>query len=132
MKQKNTAGRLWLAGAAALLLLCCAAWYLLSPKAAAGDKTITVTVEHLSSDDRTLTLTTDAEYLSQALEGQSLIAGEDRSYGLYLLTVDGETADEGLQQWWGFTVNGQLGQYGADQQPVTDGDIYVFTLHEGW
>ena len=45
--------------------------------------------------------------------------------------MDGETADEDKQQWWSYTVNGTTAAYGVDNQPISDNDIYLFTLHEG-
>lgn len=107
-------------------------WTFLRPKATQGAKTITVTVDHLEGEDKTFTLHTDAEYLRGALDEENLIAGTESEYGLYVLTVDGETADEDQQQWWGFTVNGEFGMYGVDEQVVSDGDTFAFTLHVGW
>lgn len=109
-----------------------AAWFCLGPKGTEGTKTITVQVEHISSAPAAYTFRTDAQYLRQALEEQDLIVGEESSYGLWILAVDGETADESRQQWWGYSVNGQYAEYGVESQPVTDGDVYEFVLHEGW
>ena len=46
--------------------------------------------------------------------------------------VDGETADESEQQWWGYSVNGTFAELGVDSQPVADGDVYDFVLNVGW
>ena len=107
-------------------------YYRLAPKARQGSKTITVNVDHLIGDDTTFTVSTDAEYLRAALEQEGLIAGVEAEYGLWLTTVDGETADETAQQWWGYDVNGEMALYGVDEQVVTDGDVYDFTLNVGW
>ena len=115
-----------------LFLAAVAAWLRLGPKGAEGTKTVTVQVEHLLGEAASYTFRTDASYLRQALEEQDLIAGEESTYGLWIQTVDGETADESRQQWWGYSVNGQYAEYGVDTQPVTDGDVYEFVLHEGW
>ena len=108
------------------------AYRCLAPRTQAGSKTITVNVDHLVGDDTSFTVTTDEEYLRAALEREGLIAGIEAEYGLWLTTVDGETADESAQQWWGYDVNGELALYGVDGQVVTDGDVYDFTLHVGW
>lgn len=118
--------------AAVLLLGAVLAWTFLRPEATQGAKTITVTVDHLEGEDKTFTLHTDAEYLRGALDEENLIAGTESEYGLYVLTVDGETADEDQQEWWGFTVNGEFGLYGVDEQVVSDGDTFAFTLNVGW
>lgn len=109
-----------------------AAYWTLSPKPNAGDKEITVQVDHLEGEDTSFTFTTQAEYLRQALEEQDLAAGEESEYGLWVQTVDGETADDSRQQWWGYEVNGVRAEYGVDSQPVSDGDVFQFTLNVGW
>lgn len=107
-------------------------WRVYKPTAQEGSKTITVNVDHLEGTDTTYTVSTDAEYLRAALEQESLIDGVEAEYGLWLTTVDGETADEDAQQWWGYDVNGEFALYGVDEQVVTDGDVYDFTLNVGW
>ena len=67
-----------------------------------------------------------------ALEQEDLIEGTESEYGLYVLTVDGETADESKQEWWGYSVNGEFAELGVDSQPVADGDVYDFVLNVGW
>lgn len=116
---------------AALLLASLFAARLSAPESE-GEKHITVAVEHLGGETREFNITTDAVYLRAALEEAGLIAGEEREYGLWVMTVDGESADESAQQWWGYTVNGETAAYGVESQPITDGDRCVFTLHEGW
>ena len=108
------------------------AYYRLAPRAQEGSKTVTVNVDHLVGDDTSFTVSTDEEYLRAALEPEGLIAGVEAEYGLWVTTVDGETADESAQQWWGYDVNGEMALYGVDEQVVTDGDVYDFTLHVGW
>ena len=97
-----------------------------------GGKEITVNVDHLNGDDTTFTIHTDEEYLRGTLEQEDLIEGTESEYGLYVLTVDGETADENEQQWWGYSVNGTFAELGVDSQPVADGDVYDFALNVGW
>lgn len=117
----------------AVLFIGAAALYIcLRPSATEGEKTITVRVEHLQGESAEYQFSTDAEYLRQALEEQDLIVGEEAEYGIWVHTVDGETADESRQQWWGYNVNGEYGEYGVETQPVTDGDVYEFVLNEGW
>lgn len=118
--------------AVALLTGAFAVWQTYKPQAQAGGKTITVNIDHLEGDDTTCTIRTEEEYLRGALEQEGLIDGTEGEYGLYVLTVDGETADETQQQWWGYDVNGEMAPYGVDEQVVTDGDVYDFTLNVGW
>ena len=118
--------------AVVILAAALCAWLLLRPQAQEGAKTITVNVDHLAGEDTSFTIHTDAEYLRGALEQENLVAGEENEYGLWVQTVDGETANDANQEWWGFNVNGALGEYGVDGQVVTDGDVYDFTLNVGY
>ncbi len=107
------------------------AYRLLMPDTVVGAKTITVSIDHLNGDDRTLTIKTDADYLRGALEQEKLIEGENSQYGFFITGMDGEKAYESKQQWWGYTKSGEYVDTGVDQTPITDGEDYEFTLHEG-
>ncbi len=119
----------------AVLVLAVAAlviWQVNKPAAQKGGKEITVNIDHLNGDDTSYTISTDEEYLRGALEQEDLIEGTESEYGLYVQTVDGETADESKQEWWGYSVNGEFAELGVDSQPVADGDVYDFVLNVGW
>ena len=119
----------------ALVVLCLAAFIigkLVLPAVNAGSKNITVNVKHGDESTKTFKYKTDAEYLGEVLLEKKLIEGTESQYGLYVTTVDGETADESKQQWWGYDVNSEMAMVGVDQQPVADGDVYDFTLNTGW
>ena len=60
------------------------------------------------------------------------LSHSDGEYGLYVLTVDGETADESIQQWWCITKGGEEHFYGVDDTMIQDGEQYEFTLKTGW
>lgn len=109
-----------------------AAWVFLRPGTDQGEKTVTVNVHHLDGSEKTISLKTDAEYIRGALEPEGIIAGTDEEYGMWVVTVDGETADDSLQQWWGYNVNGEMAMYGVDSQPINDGDVIDFILNEGY
>ena len=115
-----------------LVAVAVACWLFFSPDAVAGSKTITVDVTHKDGNTNTFEIRTDAEYLRGALEQEKLVAGEDGPYGMYILTVDGETVDESNQEWWGYTKSGEMVDYGIDTCPIVDGDHYEFTLNVGW
>ena len=103
-----------------------------SPKTVAGAKEITIVVNHLNGDKKTFDIKTDEEYLRGALEQENLISGSQSSYGFWLEGVDGEIADASKEEWWGYTQDGQFAEYGLDQKPIADGDIYEFTLYVGY
>ncbi len=108
-----------------------AVWMHFSPKATSGEKSITVEVTHADGTVKSLELQTSEEFLAPALEEENFISGEEGEYGLFITTVDGEYADPAQSQWWVFTVNGEMGDYGADSQPITEGDVYAFSIYEG-
>ena len=84
-------------------------WFINRPQGVFGGKTVTVEVLHGDESKKSFTLR-----------------------GLYVLTVDGETADENLQQWWCITKNGAEHFYGVDETMIKDGEQYEFTLKTGW
>ena len=111
MKKERIAVLLLLVLAAVSL----AAYQFLSPKPVEGAKEITVNVDHLAGEDTSFTFTTQAEYLRQALEEQELAAGEESEYGLWVQTVDGETAMTGI-----------------DSTPIEEGKKYGLVLTVGY
>lgn len=118
-----------LATAAAVLLL---VWRLASPGGTAGEKRITVEVVHGDGSSRDVALTTAEEYLGQALVSGGVVEDNQGPYGLYILTADGETADEGAQEWWKVTKSGEMVNTGADATPIADGERYELTLTVGY
>ena len=107
-------------------------WLAFSPETVEGGKSIIVDVTHKDGTTNTYEITTDAEFLRGAMEQEGLIAGTDGEYGMYVMTVDGETVDEANQEWWGYTKAGEQVNYGVDSCPFTDGEHYEFTLNVGW
>ena len=108
-------------------------WNANKPDAQEGGKALVVTVVHGDESSKDFSFTTDAENLRTALEEQELIEGTESEYGLYVLTVDGETADEAQQQWWCFNDGeGNMLETGVDSTMVQDGDVYEIVLKTGW
>jgi len=57
---------------------------------------------------------------------------EESDYGIYITGFDGMEQDLDNQYWWCVSVNGQTATTGADEIPLQDGDVYNFTLTQGW
>ena len=114
-----------LAAAAALML---GIWYLATPQAQAGEKTVVVQVIHGDESSKDFTYRTDAENLGQVLVEENLVQGEDSATGLFVTTVDGETAQDSLRQWWCITKGGKQTETGADTVPIADGDHFELTM----
>lgn len=114
-----------LAAAAALML---GLWYFTRPQTQEGAKTIVVQVVHADESTKDFTYHTDAEYLGEVLLAEKLAEGEDSAYGLFITTVDGETAQDDLRQWWCVTKGGERVDTGADTTPIADGDHFELTM----
>ncbi len=124
-----------IAGIVILILLCIGAGVLyqnMKPAASEGEKHITVTVIHGDQTENVFEFDTDAKYLGEVLESENLVDGESGEYGLFITTVDEETADDSKQQWWCITKGGEQVNTSADQTPVSDGDAFELTLKEGY
>ena len=122
--------------AALLLVLVVGAllvWNHFKPVAQVGGKTIAVEVVHKDGSSKDFSIQTDAENLRGALEQQEgLIAGSESEYGLFVETVDGETADSNAQEWWCFTKGGEMLMTGVDDTMIADGEHYEVTFTVGW
>ena len=117
---------------AAAMVLFGVVFWLNRPVGAQGEKTIAVQIVAADQSDKTYTITTQEKFLRGALEQESLIAGEESQYGLFVKTVDGVTADDSLQQWWCFTKDGVSLETGVDTTPIADGDHFEITLTTGY
>ena len=62
------------------------------------------------------------------LLAEGLAEGETGPYGLLITTVDGETAQDSLRQWWCITRGGERVDTGADTTPIADGDHFELTM----
>lgn len=114
--------------AVALLLV----WRLQTPQGRAGSKTVVVEVVHGDGSTRDFELKTDEAYLGKALVEGSVVEDNQGPFGLYILTADGETANEDNQEWWQITKNGESLNTGADGTPIEDGDHFELTLTVGY
>ena len=111
----------------ALIVIFAAMYLIFSPKATAGAKSVTVTVVDDTGAGTAYDADTDAEYLAEVfdeIDGLT-VEGSESEYGLFIETVNGLTADYDKDgAYWSIYVNGEYGQYGADSQPVNDGDEF--------
>ena len=130
--KKKLAPVLAVAAFIALAVVLALVWQFTRPAPAAGAKHITVEVVHKDETAKTFTYDTDAEYLDEVLVAEGLISGDEGEFGLYVKTVDGETADYDVDQsWWALSINGEFAQTGVSATPVYDGDAYTWTYTVG-
>ena len=107
-------------------------WNHFKPVAQVGAKAIVLEVVHGDESSKEFKIQTDAENLRGALEQESLIEGSDSEYGLFVETVDGETANMDNQEWWCFTKGGETLMTGVDDTMIADGEHYEATFTVGW
>ena len=130
MKNKKLLG-----GVAALILVCAVffgVWSASRPDAQAGAKALTVEVVHKNGETKTFDFRTDAEFLADALLEQEIVEDNQTAYGLYILTADGETANEANQEWWCVTKGGEVHMSGVSETVIADGETYELTFTVGY
>lgn len=116
----------------ALAVLLLVIWNQYRPAAVEGEKSVTVNVIHGDGTEKSFSYRTDEEYLGTLLEAEGLISGTASQYGLFVDTVDGETASyEKDGAWWKLSCNGEDAQTGADSLVLTDGSIYTWSYTVG-
>lgn len=128
-KQKKSKVRIGLGiGCLVVLIAVFAAVYsAFGAKPVAGSKDITIEVVNKAAESTVYELSTDAEYLKQAMEEADGLTfeGTESEYGMMINTVNGETADYSVDgSYWSFYVNEDYCNYGIDSQPVVDGDAF--------
>jgi len=94
--------------------------------------TIHITVVHGDGSEEKLDLETAEETLGRALVEAEIVEDNQTNYGLYILTVNGETVNEANQEWWCITKGGESVMTGADETEILDGESYEITFKVGY
>ena len=92
---------------------------------------ILLTVVHGDGSRQDFSIATKERNLRRILEKEGLIAGVEYDWGLYVLAVDGETADTSLQQWWCLSRDGEVSTVGVDGTVIAGGEHFTYTLITG-
>jgi len=134
MENKNKKIIISIVGVAVLIAVLLAVYFCNKPATSKGAKAVTIEVVDDQGASKTYETNTDAEYLAQVFDEVDglTVEGDTTEYGLYITTVNGLLADYDADgAYWSIYVNGEYGMYGADAQPVTDGDAYslVYTVY---
>lgn len=75
---------------------------------------------------------TDKTIVGEALMELGLIAGEEGPYGLYIMTVNGETVTyEEDGKYWSFYENGEYAMTGVDMTDIVPGTTYMLKVEAG-
>ena len=121
----------------ALIAIFAVVFFVNKPQTSKGGKNITIEVTGSNGETADYELSTDAEFLKQAMDElaadneQFSYSGTDSEYGMMVEYVNDERAlyaEDGA--YWALYVNGEYGQYGVDSQPVADGDTYTWTYEK--
>lgn len=131
---KNSKKNLFvLAGVVALAVVALLCWKMFSPEGVAGGKTVTVEVVHGDGSTKEFVIKTDSENLRGALdEEEGLVSGDEGQFGLFILTVDGETINTDNEEWWCVTKSGEQLMTGVEDTMIADGDHYEITFTVGY
>lgn len=116
-----------LAGVVILAVILAGIFVTFREKAVEGNKSIVIEVIDKNKETAVYTVATDAAYLRGAMEEAEglTFSGTESEYGLMVDTINGEKADYMADgAYWSFYVNGEYCNYGIDEQPVEDGDIF--------
>lgn len=131
-KQNKNTGKIvvGILGIVLLIGIFLGVYHFFGPKALAGEKAYTLTVVDDKGNTKEYEVTTDAEYLGQALEelqkrDDFTMEGEEGDYGFFLTSVNGLQAVYDTDgAYWAVYVNDEYAQNGVDSQPVNDQDAF--------
>lgn len=131
MEKTDNKSKIWIIVGVVVLIAALAAfaviYFVFRDKPVEGSKSITIQVVNDVNEITTYELRTNAGYLRQAMEEAEglTFSGTEGAYGLMVDTVNGLTADYNKDMaYWGFNVNGTYCNYGIENQPVVDGDVF--------
>ena len=119
------------------LLLVCIALFSLSAcgkndDAHAEALSFKVIVTDLEGNETAFEYTSSADSVGEALVAEGLVVGHQASYGLYIDSVNGITADwDNEQTYWAFYINGEYATAGISDTPITADTTYGLTLTKG-
>jgi hypothetical protein len=91
-----------------------------------GSKRVVIEVVNGEGEESVYTVQTDSFYLIGAMEEADGLTfeGDESEYGLMIHTVNGERAVYEEGAYWSFYIGDEYCNYGADSQPIEDGDAF--------
>lgn len=94
-----------------------------------GNTVFCLTVVDREGSEKAFEIHTDKETVGAALLELGLIAGEESTYGLYVKTVNGITADYDKDgTYWAFYINGEYASSGVDSTKIAEGESYSLKI----
>ncbi len=117
--------------AAVLIAVFSAIMIIAKPKTNEGAKNIEVTVVFKDETSKEFKISTDAEYLADALFEEELVTEAEYMAGYYT-EINGVKADFSADQsWWCVTKDGEMTSVGMNEQVIADGDEFEITYTIG-
>ena len=96
-----------------------------------GEKEFAFQVVDAEGGTVTVTVSTDADTVGEALAALHIVAGEDSEWGLYVKTVSGITADYDVDgSYWAFYIDGEYAMTGVDATEIAEGVTYSFAIEK--
>ena len=74
----------------------------------------------------------DLLYLGEYLRVMEGCEYEESEFVIFITGFHGMKQDLDQQIWWNLAVNGENALVGVDEISLTEGDVYTFSLMEGW
>lgn len=94
-----------------------------------GNTVFSFLVIDKEGNEQSFEIHTDKTTVGEALLELALIDGEQGSFGLYVKTVNGITADYDTDgTYWAFYIDGEYAVSGVDTTTITEGSVYSFRV----
>ncbi|MCL2254774.1 MAG: DUF4430 domain-containing protein [Lachnospiraceae bacterium] len=98
-----------------------------------GTKSFQVVISSERDDfQKTTDEKSDLLFLGEFLRLMEGCEYEESDFGLFINGFYGMEQDFSREYWWLISVNGEGAMVGVDDIPILDGDVYSFTLIQGW
>lgn len=98
-----------------------------------GSGAVSFTTSVTGKDGKAISFTvhTDKETVGEALLELGIITGDTTEYGLYVKSVNGETADYDTDgAYWAFYIGDQYAPVGVDMASIEEGATYGFVVEK--
>ena len=97
------------------------------PQADPSAKTFTFVVVDAEGGETSFQVTSSKSTVGEALVDEGLISGEEGPYGLYVLTVNGQTLKYEVDgMYWAFYENDAYALTGVELTPIDETVVYSF------
>lgn len=95
------------------------------PESDGTEKTFELIVTYEDGKEESFTVTTTRGNVGDALLDEGIIAGEKKSFGLYITSVNGVELDYKKDgHYWGFYIGDEQAMTGVELTEITDGGVY--------